>query len=77
MKVKIISNKKQVEPKPFPKLMIDVNDNQIILFTSPTSGTTIQPGINGESEVGEWSDCWDDLFSLFIDFEGKIELSND
>ena len=57
--------------KPFPKLMIDLSDNCIILFTEPGIGTIVQQG-DCHYFFGDHSDYWDE--DDFTDYDGEVTL---
>jgi hypothetical protein len=70
-----VTNKAVSKPRPFPKLMIDPSDNQIILFYSEGAGTVVVDGECRDYKIGYYDEYWD-MFG-FIDFIGSICLEND
>lgn len=58
----------------FPKLMQSSRTGTIVLFREPCVGTVVADP-SSALPLGYYSDGWDK--SLFTDFHGKIELSND
>ena len=65
----VISGINEKPERGFPKLMVN-NVGTVVLFTSSQSGTVIYP-----SEIGEMVNDW--IPSYFVDFDGKLTLSND
>lgn len=74
MAVKVEVNENGKIEKPFPKLMISTNYDQIVFFKEYGVGQLLHIGIS-EDNLGAISEHWSMID--FIDFEGSIKLSND
>lgn len=81
MKTKIV-NDKPTSYRRFPKLMqCNGIEGFIVLMYSSSklnnrgAGTVISVGATNDWKLGEYSNEW--TTSLFSDFEGTLELSND
>lgn len=72
MKITSVANKTSA---PYPKLMIDKSDNQIVLVLNENEdAVTIIPGANKDTFVGE---LYRGIYiNTFTDFDGEVTLSN-
>jgi carbon monoxide dehydrogenase subunit G len=72
MKVTSVAKKTSA---PYPKLMIDKSDNQVVLVLSDTEeAVTLIPGSNSRTYAGELYRAID--LSSFTDFDGEVTLTN-
>lgn len=69
-----IKTRVQEKNKNFPKLMKLKNDDLVLLMTNENSGTVMVTDNKNINKVGYYSNIW--TINDFIDFEGKITLSN-
>lgn len=69
LKVAVLREEKQNE---YPKLKISTNLSQVVLFTSPRTGTVIDPGTS-TSKRGEHS--YSLVEEMFENFYGSVTLS--
>lgn len=74
MKIKL-TDKKPINIRPFPKLMID-EEGSIYFMHSEVSGVIIYAAEGCSCVIiGDYSDCWDG--DSMEDYEGEITLAND
>jgi len=57
----------------FPKLMININRDLIVLLSAPNEGTVVYSDGHA-SQVGYYCPSWNE--SQFRDFDGKITLGD-
>ena len=80
MKTKIVNNK-PTSNHSFPKLMQcnGVKDFIVLMYSSSLDnygkGTVVSVGLSKDWNLGEYADNW--CLSVFSDFKGTLELSND
>lgn len=76
MKSELSNTFKQAKDRPYPKLMVSIATDAIILFEKHAKGAVVFKG-KGKSDVGVMNDEWNmDVFTD-LDPEIKVTLQND
>ena len=73
--IKVTKNLKFDFVKPYPKLMIGVTNDCIVLFTSKNTGTVLHCGSKGTLTLGQHIQNWGS--DQFVDYAGPITLENE
>ena len=71
--MKSITNNAPTKQKRFPYLAS--SGDEIVMFTSPSTGTVVASSPTRGYKVGYYSETWES--QLFVDFDGSVTLSND
>lgn len=77
MSIKVTIGESKPQEKPFPKLMIYIKTQKlVVLFAGQQVGTVVwADSDNPDWAVGDYDNDWD--IERFTDFNGSITLQND